>query len=304
MRDADLRYEAQDMAWGPYAMFKIEKEKHMLFACSPELLGPALKNLPHIKKVDVSLSTFPFSDDDESLELLRQIWNIPSTRLIPRVAPTERFTALCSAMAESPARVEELSHDRLPFEFFTQRAITISLISTVFVPLTKLSLVLDYSDMPNNLYSLQTFQNLSHCLRSASRLQMLSLSFQGRKKIDISPLLASFTEHEHIFEKLQDTKFEGVRCTEDALVKFLTMHKKSLKRVQLGGIGYKALHQKSNGGVHLGEGTWKEALKRVQEVLHLERKCFLVQGDMVDSERAFVLDELVAVEDLVEFVSD
>jgi hypothetical protein len=305
MRDPDERLAAQESSWGSYASFKSEKEKHMPLACSSELLVPALKNLPKLKKVEVSLATCPFPKNDERTELLRQMWSIPSTRLCPRVATTERFTALCSALVGSPARVEELSHDRLPFEFFAQKSITISFISTVFLTIRKLSLVLDYSDMPNNLHSSQAFQNLSHCLRSTSYLEILSLSFQGRRKIDISPLFASLSEHNHVFDKLQNIKFEGMRCTENELVEFLLRHKASLKKVQLGGPGSKAPYQKANGGLHLGNGTWKSVFERVLAGLDLQPKCFLAQGDMMESgARLFVLEDLEAVEELGAFVRE
>lgn len=304
MRDPDERLAAQEMSWGAYAGFKAEKEKYMSLASSFHLLDRALSHLSNLKRVSVSLSTCPFPENHEKTELLRQIWNIPSTRLLPRVATTERFTALCSAIVGSPARVEELSHDRLPFEFFAQKAITISLVSTVFLPITKLTLCLDYSDMPNDLHAPQGFQNLAHCLRSASSLETLSLSFTGRKKINIEKLFSRFADHDHTFEKLEDVKFEGVRCTENALATFLIRHKGSLRKVQLGGVGMKAPHQKTNGGIHLEEGTWKGVFKSVRERLNLQPKCFLVQGVMGDPKKTFVLDDLVAVEELRNFVSD
>jgi hypothetical protein len=304
MRDPDERLAAQEMAWGAYATFRTQKESCMPLACTPDLLDPALKNLSHLKRVEVSLAKCPFPENDERTELLRQIWNIPSTRLLPRVATTERFTNLLSALASSPSTVMELSHDRLPFEFFAQKAMVISLISTTFLPLKSLSLVLDYSDMPYNLHAPQSFQNLSHCLRSAAGLQKLYLSFQGRKKVDISPLLDSFSEQTFSFAELQRIKFEGVSCAENELVTFLLGHKSSLKEVQLGGVGIKAPHQKANGGIYLKEGTWKGIFEKVGAGMDLET--FVMQGDMVEMEggKHFVLEELEPVESLRTFVRD
>jgi hypothetical protein len=304
MRDPDERLAAQEMAWGAYATFRSQKESCMSFACTPDLLDPALRNLSNLKKVEVSLAKCPFPENDERTELLRQIWNIPSTRLLPRVATTERFTNLLAAIAGSPSTVMELSHDRLPFEFFAQKAMIVSLASTVFIPLTSLSFVLDYSDMPNNLHSSQAFQNLSHCLRSASGLQSLQLSFQGRKKIDTSPLLNSLSENNFSFERLKEVKFEGVSCTENELVSFLLRQNGTLKKIQLGGVGSKAPHQKANGGVHLKEGAWKSVFEKVEAGTDLER--FQVQGDMVELEsgKHFVLEELEKVESLGVFVRD
>jgi hypothetical protein len=300
MRDPDERLAAQEISWGTYATIRKEKEKHGERACAPDLLDPAFRNLPNLKKVEVTLATCPFPEDDERMELLCQIWNIPSTRLLPRVATTERFTNLLSALCWSPSTIRSLSHDRLPFEFFAQKSMTISLISTNFMQLTSLSLVLDYSDMPNNLHSSQAFQNLSHCVCSATDLQTFFLSFQGRRKTDISPLLASFSERSVIFSRLRDVKLEGVLCSENAVVDFLLKHKETLRKVQLGGVGSKPPHQRANGGVHLKEGTWTSALKRLQGGLDLDVGCLRVQGDMMELEngRRFDVDDLVGAEGL------
>lgn len=299
MRDPDDRLATSEQSWGAFAGFRKDKTKHMQSACLPGLLDPALKNLPELRKIEVSLATCPFPEGDEKTELLRQIWNIPSTRHLPRVSTTERFTALLNALAASPSTVTELSHDWLPFEFFQQRSKTMRLVSTLFTPLTSLSLTLDYSDMPNNLHASQTFQNLSLCLRSASGLQSLNLAFQGRRKTNISLLFISFSEHNHIFTNLQSLKLEGVACTENELVAFLAQHKASLKKIQLGGLGPKVPHQKANGGVHLSEGTWNGLFRRTLACLHLEGDCFLVQGDLVQSgRRVLVRDEPQAVESL------
>jgi hypothetical protein len=158
--------------------------------------------------------------------------------------------------------------------------------------------------MPCATHAQFRFQNLAHCLRSASNLQSLSLSFTGQRKIDIERLFLTFEDSRHTFAHLQEVKFEGVRCTENVLVAFLMRHKGSLRKVQLGGVGTKAPHQKASGGVHLGEGTWRSVFKRVHEGLHLGPKCFVVQGDMVDADTKFLLEDLKAVEELREFVSD
>ena len=305
MRDPDDRLAAQERAWAAYADLRALKEACMPAACAPALLGPALKNLPNLRTVEVSLARCPLPESDARTELLRQIWGIPSTRLLPRVATTERFTNLLAAVVGAPAaRVEALSHDRLPFEFFAQKAMLVSFLSMAFVPLVRLSLVLDYSDMPNNLHCSQAFQNLSHCLRSASGLKSFCLGFQGRKKIDISLLFSSFSEMGFFFGELREVKFEGVSCTESELVTFLLGHKSSLKRVQLGGVGCKAPHQKANGGVHLKEGTWKGVFEKVGAGLDLE--AFDVQGDMAEMQSAkhFVLEDLESVGNLAKFVAD
>ena len=64
MRDPDERLAAQEMSWSAYATIRKEKEKHMEKVCAPELLDPALRNLPGLKKVEVTLATCPFPEDE------------------------------------------------------------------------------------------------------------------------------------------------------------------------------------------------------------------------------------------------
>jgi hypothetical protein len=304
MRDPESRALAQDAAWSSYAWLKSLKEQHLPTSCDVDVLTKIFTSLPNLRSISVSLAICPF-DEEEGPELLREIWRIPSTRLLPRVATTERFTNILCAVASSTSinSVKSLSHDRLPFEFFAQKPIIISLISTAFQTLTFLSLVLDYSDMPNNLHSSQAFQNLSHCLRSASSLRALSLSFQSRKKIDVNSLFLSFKNPDFVLGNLEEVKFEGINSTEIQLGDFLARHV-GLRIVQLGGVGVKAPHQPANGGVHLREGSFGGLFARLRESIGGAR--LQVQGDLVGlaSGERWVLDAVEDVERLDQYVID
>jgi len=251
--------------------------------------------------------TYPFPDisSEPSTSLLEDMWHIPSTRLLPRSETKERFTNILTAVSSnlSNISIKTLSHDRLPFEFFAQNAMVISLLSTTFQSLTTLKLAIDCSDMPNNLHYLQAFQNLSHCIRSASNLRNLELAFQSRKKIDISPLLTNFEEHSYCSSTLEEITVMGVSCTERDLGNFLT-RQKGLKKLQLGGLGVKAPHQSPIGGVHLREGRFIGLFARIRDAMSLEN--FMVQGDLVglESGERWVLEQIEEEERLWEYVMD
>ncbi|CZR62442.1 uncharacterized protein PAC_12339 [Phialocephala subalpina] len=304
MQDADIRMEMQTSVWFTYANLRAQKERYLPGSCDKDALNEAFGKLPNLKSIEVSLMTCPFQEDDHP-EMLKEIWGIPSTRLMPRVATTERFTSLISAVGANieTIGIESLSHDRLPFEFFAQRPTLVSHMSGAFKSLTNLSLAIDYSDMPNNLHNSQAFQNLSICIRSATQLRTLSLQFLGRRKIDISDLLFSFRARSHIFKRLESLALRGIMSTETDLGDFL-IKQQSLKSLQFGGLGLKTRHQPPNGGVHLSEGSFKNLFEKIKNNLELES--FKLQGDLigVESGERWILDRAEDEKDLWEFVTD
>lgn len=285
--------ESLTAAWGAYAPMKAEKEVLLSRDWEVDVLTPIFEALVNVDCIAVTLMGCPFPEGDPDTELLRSIWGIPSTRLLPRVATTERFTNILTAVVtnSSSMTVKTLSHDRLPFEFFAQKAMVMSFLSTAFQSLTKLELALDYSDMPNNLHSSAAFQNLSHCLRTADRLQSLELCFLGRQKIDIAPLLSSFSEHGYTFAHLLDLKLCGIVSTEIALGGFIT-GLKALKRLQLGNVGSWGRPQPAIGGVHLREGSVQRLVKRLLKEMDLKE--FYLQGEIsgLESGEFWTLEKL------------
>ncbi|KAH6673742.1 hypothetical protein B0J14DRAFT_654399 [Halenospora varia] len=304
MQQTDARVEAQYKFWEQYTILRSLKEVYLPAYSDTDRLSRILKYLNNVRDIEVTVMTCPFMDDDDP-ELLRDIWNIPSTRLLPRVSTTERFTNLLIAVSSnlSVITLNSLKHDRLPFEFFSQKPMLIDQLSSVFPTLTSLDLAVDYSDMPNNLHYAKGFHNLFQFLRTPTALYTLSLSFLGRRKLDISPLFSSFEEYGYSFPCLESLTLQGISACEKELGNFI-IRQESLKHLQLGGVGLKNRHQPANGGILLMKGTFRTLFERIKNKLFLES--FLVQGDLVGSESGerWILEEPVLEEDLKEYVTD
>jgi hypothetical protein len=303
IRDAETRVETQTSTWHAYMELKEEIESHLQTFSSMDDLEWIFSRLPNLRSIEVSLMQCPFPEEHHP-DLLKDIWRIPSTRYLPRIATVERFCCLIEAVAAcvSTISIKSISHDRLPLEFFARRPMEISLVSAAFQSLTSLNLALDYSDLPNNLHAAQAFQNLSQCIRSATSLQTLELELQGRKKIAIAPLLSSFRAHENVLTDLEKFILKGTLTTEQDLGGFLT-NLKALKILQLGGEGVKAPHQPANWGVHLEKGTFRGLFETIKE---MRLESFILQGDLVglESGERWVLDIPVNGDDILEYVMD
>lgn len=303
-RDPEARVAEMSSCWNSYALIREKKDQYLPNSCDPQFLTLVFGGLPNLRAVEVSLMENPFQE--EHPELLRDLWTMPSTRNLPRLATVERFTDILAALGANSVTVsiKTLSHDRLPFEFFVQKESIMSLFSPVFRSLTTLNLALDYSDMPNNLHFQQAFESLAKQLRTASSLQTLDLSFQGRRKIDISPLLSSFTVHNYVFLDLANLTLRGIIVTQSGLGDFLVRQKNSLRRVHLGGNGVRGKHHPPNGGVHLSEGNFKSLFARMRSDMKLNR--LSVQGDLVglESGERWILEYVTDEQRLWEYVMD
>jgi len=307
MRDPESRSIESNSAWSAYHGIREKKELYLpnsAESCNRELLTRIFASLPNLRSISVSLMTCPFEDDHP--ELLKNLWAMPSTRNLPRVATTKRFANILAAVASNSSIIslKSLSHDRLPFEFFTQKEILTSQFSTTFGSLTSLSLEIEYSDMPRNLHAEQGFNSLSNLLRSASLLRSLNLTFQGQRKVNISGLLASLKSNNHAFLDLKQLTLKGITTTQVGLANFLLRQKNSLKRLQLGGLGVKARHSPPCGGVHLITGSFRGLFERINRDIKLES--FKLQGDIIglESGEKWVLDQVEDQERLWEYVMD
>jgi hypothetical protein len=96
---------------------------------------------------------------------------------------------------------------------------------------------------------------------------------------------------------------KGIIGTEVELGGFLTAQT-GLKVLQLGGLGVRALHQPSNGGVHLKRGSFRGLFGRLRAELGLVE--LRIQGDLVGEESGerWVLDHVELEEKLREYVID
>ncbi|KAH9222000.1 hypothetical protein DL95DRAFT_354752 [Leptodontidium sp. 2 PMI_412] len=299
------RLTQQHVTWDAYAHFKKLTDKFLPSSCDEDTLTDIFAHLPNLTSLKISLMLCPFITPDVP-DLLANIWVFPSTRLLPRVATVERMSSILNAVAANSATlsINTLSHDRLPFEFFFQNQNKIAVISSAFKNLTTLTLLMDYSDLPNNTHSNTTFSNLSKCLRTAPLLQNLSLAFQGRRKVDIAPLLSSFAVDEYTFQHLSTLQFQGMVTTEDDLYDFLVRHKSSLTHVTIGGEGVKQVRNPPNGGVYLDLGSWKGLVGRLNEEFEINKVngcAVFLQGDLkgLNSGEMWVFERPVEAEDAV-----
>jgi hypothetical protein len=112
-----------------------------------------------------------------------------------------------------------------------------------------------------------------------------------------------FREAGHRFSSLVELTLKGIISTEIELGDFLTAQK-SLKILQLGGLGVRAPHQPSNGGLHLKEGSFRGLFGRLRTELDLKE--LRIQGDLVavESGERWVLDHVELEERLREYVID
>lgn len=161
---------------------------------------------------------------------------------------------------------------------------------------------------------------LSQCLRTAPLLQSLSLGFQGRTKVDISTLLSELEAHSApsleslkledtasnassinesedtpnvignpTFPNLETIRLEGIAAEEVPFGQFITRHASTLRRLQLGGPGLEAPHQRPTGGINLITGTFKGLLTTLRDsLLGLEK--FNAHGEVREVDSGVVWD--------------
>lgn len=303
-REAVERANEMNACWNGFGVIRENKDRYLPSSCDCQILTDIFKRLPNLRSINVTLMENPF--EQKHSELLRGLWSMPSTRHLPRVATTERFTDILAAVAANryTLSIKTISHDRLPFEFFAQKESRFTLLYPIFETITHLNLAIDYSDMPNNLHSTQAFERLAGLLQIASSLQVLQLAFQGRRKIDISPLLSSMSNDRHVFLDLKQITLGGIIASGFGLEDFLVRQKNSLRHVHLGGEGVRGRHAPPNGGVHLSSGSFGGLFERLRREMKLDS--LRVQGDLIGQESGekWILERADDEKNLGEYVLD
>jgi hypothetical protein len=301
--EPEAKGPSQESTWAAFLRLKALRKKHFPSSCEPKQLTRTFAGLCNLKTLDVELMRFPFPDR-EDLDLLEQVWKIPSTRELDRLATVDRFIDIVIALTLNleTINLESLSHDRLPFHFFTQRQGVLDGFFPVVRNLTTLSLSIEYHGTERNHLD-KGVGNLSSLLGSATQLERLSLVFYGRRKFDISPLFRSILDAAYEFEKLTYLTLQSIITTEKELGEFITALP-ALKHLQLGGPGLKAPHQSANGGVQLTQGFFNGLFERLNKEMMLDS--LLVQGDLVglESGERWVLDDIEEQRNLKEYVID
>lgn len=272
MRDPEERDHDSHGAWMEYAEFKSQKESLAHKYCNPEILEETFKNLPNLRAIDVKLTSCPFQQP-----LLNRIWQIPSTRLLARVSTTERFSNIISAARH--LNLDSLTHDCLPFEFWSQRNIH-KIVTQTFKGLRTLKIYLDYSVFPNALHSSKSFSGFGSALCAAPNLETLHMGFANsiRPQMNLAECMGDYT-----WCNLRTLGLEGMTISEDDVVNFLMRHAATLKRLQLG--VYRS-PSTTPGTVNMEnvitfqEGTFRGLLTRTREAMKLEK--LNMKGDVMD----------------------
>ncbi|CAD6449421.1 5c0b10e4-8fd3-41fe-856f-66c9ae9eb7d6-CDS [Sclerotinia trifoliorum] len=288
-RDQETRVEAAEEAWLRYSSLKPLREEYTPWMCDPDILSEVFRSLPNLSALSISMATFPLPDEPE-LALLASIWKIPSTRLLRRELTKERFTIILFSLLRNigDLKFRNLSHDFLPFEFFAQNKALFVSMAPIFHNLTDLHLVLDYTDMPSDLDTLQAFANIATCFKAATNLKNLDLCIQSKRKTDVTPLLEHLLPNsdgsKSTFTHLQRLHIEGGACKFAPLQKFLISLAPTLQVLEIGGEGRRFPNQLSNGGVHLLDGTFRKLFNDVEEAHGKSLTKFVVRGDLAELE--------------------
>jgi hypothetical protein len=257
-------YLSQRSTRDSFEASRLEKKLSIL----KDYLIPSFINLPNISKISVSLDKCPFEEP-----LLRRIWHISSSRRIPREFTVERFIKILRAAFAANTNLKEMSHDRLPFEFFNCSPRHMQEVRPAFTRLVDLRLVCDYSVFPNELAIEQSFMGLAACLKQASGLEILHLGFSTSQK----PVL-EFEKYfgEVMLEQLHTLSLFGTKIRVVDVGDFLARHKASLRNLQIGGPVIGMEH-----GTVICSGTLVQLLRRVRDEMEIDR--LSLRGQVIES---------------------
>ncbi|TAQ91233.1 hypothetical protein B7494_g417 [Chlorociboria aeruginascens] len=318
LRGPEDRSSSVESAWSSYNQLKPLIEEFLPQACDEDVLTAVFKALRNMKEVKVVLMECPFDN-----ELLKSIWKIPSTRLLPRVATTERFTAVFTALSRSHCLLKALSHDRLPFEFFAQKPRVMEMVQPGFEHLETLDLSLDYSERPNSLHTGLAFGNLIGCLKTAVGLRDLRLGFLTKGKMDLDFFLealssssapSSFSSAElfsptptTVFLQLTHLTLFSTTSSEVLLSSFL-LSLPALLTLKLGSEGVKAPYEPMTGGIWLKTGSFRHLFEGLRAAWQREGREVEIRlrGDLmgVESGEKWLLEQEEGVDGLREYVID
>lgn len=237
-------------------------------------LREAFTSLPNLKDVDITFTQCPVDD-----EILRGVYDLPSCRKMDRALACKNLDAIIYAL--HGVRLNSFSIDRFPLEVFKSKS-PISrnhwfTHARSFDSLSRLRLTMDPSSLQGPASAHRAINGLGHLLQLASRLRHLKLAFHPYLSSE-SKFALSFRELLNGFrwENLDDLILEGISCDEDDLKEFLTLHGDTLTRLRLGGPGLAKPYERSLGGIHLYEGSFKSLFTGLRaklprlERLHLE----------------------------------
>jgi F-box domain len=252
--DPNITDEDGSAAWTEYSQMEVAKAKYSHGYCNLNTLRRSFKNLPNLKAIDVSTFRCPYTNN-----LLQRIWQIQSSRLLPRAVGSERFTNILYAARQ--LYLESVSHDRLPVQFWAQKTKVLSKVAKAFRNLHTLKICSEYCVNLNSPNDKTLFKRLCFCLRAAPLLRTLHIGFQGaeKPKMNIFECNGDFT-----WPHLHTLALKGMIFGQDDLVTFLLRHKSSLKRLRLGGNDDITLRMAVSTGIQLSQGTLRGLVEGIK----------------------------------------
>lgn len=263
---------------------KLFRKEFFNLSSQVRLLAGIFGRLPNLSRISISLMNCPFRWFPNSSELLREVWNFPSSRRMPRSATIDRLNKILTAILMNPHLcIQSFAHDRIPLEFFLQKRPTLRCLTKVFGHLRNLSLTLSEKRHADDSETKFMLTRLAACLRAATSLRTLRLGFRcsGKKnKLCISALLNSFIEAQYSFRDLEQVWLEGMSCSFAALSGFLIAQPR-LRMIWLGGVGERSPGHPPRGGVVLLDGTFWALVDRLCDVLW-ELELLRFMGDMAE----------------------
>lgn len=258
-----------ESAWNSYD--QIEKRRSVtkpLFERAADL-REACASLPNLQSVEVCFNRYPSEN-----EVLRHVFADSTCRTLDRPRTYSNLDAIVAATHGLPLSAFRI--DRLPLELFRlpdhRRHWFVHTES--FDSLKTLHLTLDPSGLKGPSSAMRAVNGLGRLLHLARDLRQLKLAFHPYARSN-SKFVITFREllsDGFAYPHLTDLTLEGLSCEERDLVKFLSRHGSTLKRLRLGGRGLARPHEVSLGGIHLYQGTFKSLFSALRPCLpHLER---------------------------------
>jgi hypothetical protein len=242
------------------------------FSSRGKMVEEALKNLPRLKTLVVT-QKLPYD-----MAFLRDDLGLPTCSKSDRVQACKNMNVIVAAVRHT--RLSSLTIDQLPLELFKVSEDRRHWFDCArsFSSLSHLDIVIDVPPLfPQALF--RAINGLGRVLELSPNLTHLSLGFQNLRNpaakfaLRFDDLLGDFT-----FRKLSDLKLEGISCSEKGLRTLLLRHAATLERLRLGGRGMAKPYERSVGGIHLYEGSWRSFFSSLHGKLpRLER--FHMEGD-------------------------
>jgi hypothetical protein len=281
LRVPEDRYEDGYNALSVCAELKKEKMAFQESYCKVDLMEAAFKNLTNLEVIRVNLTRCPSTNP-----LLERIWDIQSTRRIPRDEHCKKFCDILDAARH--LKLRSLSHDWLPFEFW-EKSSSRDNAAAVFKGLHTLKICLDCKSLSESS-DVKSIIGFGLTLKFATQLHTLNLGFSNKFKEGETMKFADLIDH-FTWPTLHTFGLESANVNEEDVIAFLERHKNTLKRLRLG------VHTTNKGwnsgdthysdcSLYFVQGTLKGLLRRIGMGMKLDK--LDMKGHVIDSDLATI----------------